>query len=416
MKLTTYISLFFLVLTANFYAQVNMPAEFDTVNPYGQQLIVNGQFHVETSAMKNEMLDILAFGGFIDDNMKDRSFNRHKAINFVGLASNNDITYFHNSESFLKHSNWSWGVKAGYYAIGSVSYGKDVFGLVFYGNQSYLGDTAHFASTRVNYTLFQKVGFGVRDKKMGSYVFLNLVNVQDAVRGTIRKGDLYQDADGANVTMRLGGDVNYTSGNNFSKGLGLCIDAAYRIRVPWLKGKETVFEISASNLGFVYASNNVTGYSLKDSTYNYSGFRLKELFSDYSPFSRSSFSVLDSMGIAKTTGRSRGYMLPGFIQFGKLVDFTGSKKWQSYFGIRLYPSLDALPQAYAGAVYKPAKFLMLSANASYGGFGVLTMGFNISYIANQFRISLGSDNMIGNVYSGGYGKSLALRGVWNLKN
>ena len=415
MKLTTYISLFFLLFSAKIFAQVNIPVEFDTVKPYGQQLIVNGQFHVETSAMKNEMLNILAFGGFIDDQMKDRSFSHHKAINFVGLASNNDITYFHDSESFLKHSNWSWGVKAGYYAIGSLSYGKDAFGLMFYGNQSYLGDTAHFASTRVNFTLFQKVGFGVRDKKMGSYLFLNLVNAQEAVRGTIRKGDLYQDADGANARLRLGGDLSYTSGNQFSKGLGLCIDAAYRIKVPWLKGKETVFEISASNLGFVYTPGNVTNYFLKDSTYDYSGFRLKELFSDNSPFTRSSFSVLDSMGISKRTGGSRGYMLPGFIQFGKLVDFTTTKKWQSYFGIRLYPSLDALPQAYAGAVYKPLKSLVLSANASYGGFGVLTMGFNVSYVASQFRISLGSDNMIGNLSHTGYGKSLALRGVWNLK-
>ncbi len=413
MKLTTSLTLIILTLSFRFQAQVNLPSEFDTAHQYGQQLIINGQFNIQTSAVKNEMLNVLAFGGYIDDQMKDRSFGHQKAINFVGLASNNDITYFHNSDSLFKRPNLTWGVKAGYYAIGSLSYGKDAFGLTFYGNQSYLADTAHFSSTRLNFTRFQKIGFGVRDKKMGSYVFINLVNAQDVVHGTLRKGDLYQDEDGSNTKMRLAGDLNYTAGNNFSKGIGVCIDAAYRVSVPWLKDSRTIFEISASNLGFVYSSN-VVHYSV-DSTYSYSGFKLNQLFGSSSPFTRDNYSVLDSMGVQRDNSVHKAFILPGFIQFGKLVDFSTNKKWQTFFGIRLYPSLDALPQVYAGACYKPIQSFMLSSSVSYGGFGLATVGLNVSYVSPKVRISLGSDNMIGNVYKGGYGKSLVLRSVWDLK-
>lgn len=395
------------------FAQVNAPGEFDTLKPYGQQIVVNGQFDFLTTSLKNEISNTLLFGGYIDEGMKDRSLDKHKTVNFAGLTSNNDVTYFHNADSVFGRSNLTWGVKAGYYAVGNVSYSNDAFGLVFYGNEPYLGDTAHFSRTKLNFTRFQKVGFGISDKKMGSYVFVNFVNLQDAVQSVVRKGDLYQNADGSEVRMKLAGEFDYTSGNNFSKGAGFAIDAAYRVRVPWVKGTETVFEVSATNLGMAFTNKSVTQYRV-DSSYSFTGFELNQLFSSSSPFSRDDYSVLDSMGVSKDTMQRRSFILPGFIQAGKLVHFQGNQKWQSYFGLRLYPSLDILPQVYAGACYKPAAAFMISANASYGGFGFFNAGLNFSYIAPKVRITLGTDNVVGAVLASGYGKSLMIRSVWDL--
>jgi hypothetical protein len=413
MKKINLLFFFCALFTGKSIAQVNAPGEYDTLKPYGQQILVNGQFDFLTTSLKNEISNTLLFGGYIDEGMKDRSLKKHKTVNFAGLASNNDITYFHNSDSLFHNPNLSWGVKAGYYAVGNVSYSKDAFGLVFYGNEPYLGDTAHFSRTKMNFTRFQKIGFGVRDKRMGSYVFLNLVNLQDAVQSVVRKGDLYQDTDGSEVKMKLAGEFDYTSGNSFSKGLGFSIDAAYRVKVPWVKETQTIFEVSANNLGIVFTNNSVTQYHV-DSNYTFTGFELNQLFGSSSPFSRDDYSVLDSMGVSKDTMQRRSFILPGYIQAGKLVNFQGNQKWQSYFGLRLYPSLDILPQAYAGACYKPVAAFMISANASYGGFGFFNAGLNFTYIAPKLRITLGTDNAIGAVLASGYGKSFIIRSVWDL--
>lgn len=394
-------------------AQTNAPIEFDTINGYGTQLIINGQFDAQTTGMKNEMLQTLIFGGYIDGGMKDRSYNRHGDFNFAGLISNNDVTYFHRTDSMFHRPGLNWGVKAGYYAIGGGNYSKDAFGLVFYGNEPFLGDTAHFSGTAFNFMRFQKIGFGLRDAKSGSYVFLNFVNVQDAFKGRVRNGDLYQNGDASEIKMKLRGDMAYTQGNQFSKGWGLSVDAAYRFTVPWIKEKRTVIELSLNNIGFASMTQPMQYFSA-DSTYSFTGFQLNQLFGDASPFNRDDYSVLDSLGITRDSTYKRAFMLPGYIQVAKLVDFKGSTKWQSYFGIRLYPSLESQPSVYAGACYKPFNSWMLSANVCYGGFGVVRGGLTVNYIAPKVRLSLGTDDIVGAVYKGAYGKTILLRTVWEL--
>lgn len=394
-------------------AQVNFPDGFDTINGYGKQLIINGQFDFQTTAFKNEMVDKLVFGGYIDQAMKDRSFAKHGSINFAGLSSNNDITYFHGSDSLFGGSRFDWGIKAGYYAVGSVKYGKDPFGLVFYGNEDYLGDTAFFSKTSLSFSRFQKIGFGIRDKALGSYVFLNVLNLQDQFKGEITKGELYQSADASEVKLRLLGDMAYTTGSQFSKGMGMSIDASYRIKVPWIKGTQTVMELTVANIGFASVTANMQRYQA-DSTYSFDGFKLKQLFGEGSPFNRDDFSILDSLGIQHDSTYTSTFALPGYIQAGKLIDYSSDKKMQSYFGIRLYPSLKSNPSVYVGAAYKPVKSVLLVANVNYGGFTTFRGGLSAGYLGEKFSVSVGTDDIVGAFYSGAFGKSVYLRSVWNL--
>ena len=411
MKYLVILFLAFSCLNSN--AQINFPEGFDTINGYGKQLIVNGQLDIQSTSFKNEMLNKLVFGGYIDQAMKDRSFDKHGNINFAGVISNNDVTYFHGSDSLFGKSRFDWGVKAGYYALGSVKYGKDPFGLVFYGNEGYLGDTAFFTKTHLSFTRFQKVGFGLRDKISGSYFFVNLVNVQDQIKGEITKGELYQSADASLVKLKLLGDMSYTTGSQFSKGLGVSFDGAYRVKVPWIKGTQTVMELSFSNLGFAKINSPMQRYQA-DSTYSFSGFKLNQLFGDNSPFKRDDYSVLDSLGVDRDSTYKHTVLLPGYIQAGKLIDYRSSKKLQSFFGIRLFPTLKSNSAIYAGAAYKPAKSVLLIASVNYGGFTTFRGGLVAGYIADKFSISVGSDDVIGMFYKGAFGKSAYLRTVWNL--
>ena len=237
--------------------------------------------------------------------------------------------------------------------------------------------------------------------------------MQDYFVGTIRHGDLYQTSAASQIEMKLLGDMAYTNGSQFSKGLGASIDFSYKMNVPWVKGASTVMELKVENIGFATINTPMQYYRV-DSTYSFSGFRMNQLFGDNSVFNRDDYSVLDSLGVELDSTYKKTVFLPGYIQAGKLIDYNSAKKMQSYFGIRLYPSLKSNPIIYGGAAYKPGKNIMLVGNLAYGGFTTVRGGMSATYLSNKLNVSIGTDDIFGLISSKGFGKSLFLRSVWNL--
>lgn len=393
------------------FAQVNFPNEVDTTSTAKHTLYVNGQFDLQSTSVRREVFNTLIWGGYIDDEMKQRSFDQHDDVNRFGLASNNELIYQNRTSCSFQRPNLNWGVKAGYAAVGAFSYGTDAYGLTFYGNEMYLGDTADFSNTRFKFMQFQKVGFGFISKTNGSNLFLNVVNVQQSAEMNLRKGQMYQNDDASEVDVMLAGDLRSTYGNDFSKGIGVCLDGTFRVAAGTYSGKTATMEITFSNIGFAYLYAGQFSYQV-DSTYNYTGFELNQLTSDASPFNRSDFSVMDSLGISADTVK-RTVLLPGYIQIGNAVDFRSPKMVQPYFGVRLYPTLNIVPSIFAGVCYKPIEQLMVSGSASYGGFGNFRAGFGVSYQTPMARVTLATDDVISLVSNQGFGQSLILRTVWN---
>ena len=373
-------------------------------------LEVEGVLEYQATALKREIQNTLIFGGYIDEDMKKRSFDKHGDLNRIGGNVNAEIRFVHGKGKLFGDS-LTWMVKAGYTAVGNVHYGKDAFGLLFYGNSSYIGTTADLTNTKLDFMQFQKVGFGLVSKKNRSSITLNLVNVQNYAEGFVRKGELTQNEDGSQIDMEMKGDFQYTQGNKFSKGLGASVDIDYRIRVPWVKESFTTFQVSVQNFGFAYLYEGVKKYSV-DSSYTYSGFDFDSFKDGNNPFG-SDFSLLDSLGIGSRETK-KAVFLPCYIQAMKLVDMGSSKKVQSFFGIRLYPSFASVPLVFAGAYWKAASFLHASASLSYGSFGNLKGGIYASLVLNKVNLMVGTDNIAGAVSKSGFGESVVTRLIWKL--
>lgn len=392
-------------------AQFSYPVLSDSVYT-ANRLELDGGVDLHGTSLKRELFGTLIWGGAISDEMKDRSFAKHSDVNRFGITANNELRYFHGKGRVLRRDSISWGVKAGYFAVGNLTYGTDVFGLVFYGNEEYLSNTATFSNTRLNFTQFQKVGFGLFDKYTGSSLFLNLVNVQNYADLNIRKGELTQNEDGSQVDLDLRGDFSQTVGSSFSKGIGLALDIDYRLEVPWMKDGKTWFQISAQNLGLAYMHTGVTNYSV-DSNYTYTGFQLNQLTNGSSVFG-DDFSILDSMGIQKIT-KHPWIKLPGYVQAMKLIDPNASQKMQSFFGVRLYPTLNSVPSVFAGAYWKVISPVALSGALAYGGFGGFRTGVYLTYTAKSVNLVIGSEDVVGLVSASGLGQSFLTRLTWKLK-
>ncbi|MDF3026794.1 MAG: hypothetical protein K0S23_1101 [Fluviicola sp.] len=372
------------------------------------RLLINGNFDATGTSMKKEFVNTLAFGGYIDSEMKDRTLKSHRANNRFGTFGSGEITYVSGATNLFKSGKYSWLVKGGYYLVGNVNYTKDAFKLTFYGN-SYLGaDTANLTGTRISGMQFQKAGFGFYHKKTGSSLTLNVVNVQNQFGGYIRTGKLSQDPNLDSISLRLNGDMTYSKGKEFSKGLGFVVDFDFYLKVPWLKDSAT-FQFSIQNLGAAYMFEPQTQYSA-DSTYRYSGFTLDQIKNNGNLFG-DDFSLLDSLNIEKKEVK-RWVMVPAYIQIMKLVDLESAKKLQSFFGIRFYPTIGIVPTGFVGLFYRFVPRVSVSANAAFGGSSIVRGGLMLGYHGNKVGVQLGTDDIYGLVSKKGYGQSALIRLSW----
>jgi hypothetical protein len=386
-------------------AQTDLPLQYDTL-PLQQEFIAAGNADYHSNALRNELTGKLLYGGFITNAVKDASRSKHRSVNQFGLDLQTEFEYRNYQGSFFGNQQWGWLVKAGAFATGGTAYSKDAYGLLLYGNDSYLGKTADLSGTSASFMAYEKIGFGAINKQTKSSVVLNVVNVSAALKGKVKQAELNTSADGANVNLLLDGELVFTEKARFSNGLGLAVDLDFRIPISWTKGQTAYIQIMAKNLGFAYMYKGLKTYSV-DSNYYYDGFDFDQLTSDQATFS-SDFSILDSLGISQKTEK-RALLLPGFIQIGKIVDDQHAGAWQSFFGVRLYPTLPYNPMPYAGVNWRPVSWLNVGLSGCYNGFGVLVLGAYGSFNYQQWALGIGTEDAFGAVSRVGLGKSLNLR-------
>ncbi|NRA12343.1 MAG: hypothetical protein HRT57_10350, partial [Crocinitomicaceae bacterium] len=345
-------------------------------------------------------------GGFIDDQMKDASFDKHGAINRIGGELSGEIIYRNYGTKIFKNKNWGMQFQGGYYTFGGALYSNDLFGLVFYGNERYLGDTISMSGTDLSMVSFQKIGFGLVDAESKSSVIFNLYNISNRVSGDFRDLEIAQTTDGMNVDLLMDGVVEMSQNSKFSQGIGFGFDTDFRLTVAWYKDRDAKIQFIAKNFGFGYMHESQKRYSF-DTTFSYSGFDFEQIIGD-NAILNDSVNVLDTLGI-QSTESNPFFILPGYLQVGKMIDNNSEYKLQSFFGVRVYPTLIYSPYIFAGANYKPLDWLNVGASVSFGGFAGFKAGLYSNLTWDKFKMGIGTDNFIGMVSKKGNGQSLYLK-------
>lgn len=397
----------FLILgltTVQVNAQI-VPIGYDTTI-LSQEFFLNAGIDYYGSSIERELASKFIKGGMITNEMKDNSFDRHKAINRLGLLAGGDVEYRNYTKKLFKKKDWGFLVKGGYNIFAGMLYSKDLFGLALYGNDRYMGETIDISGTDVSYMTFQKIGFGMIDSKTKSAVSLNVYNVSDRFSGDFRTLKLTQDANGDQITLEMDGEVEMKNNKKFNQGIGFGLDLDFKVPVAWGKDRKAFLRFEAQNVGFAYMYEKQKVYSF-DTTFTFTGLKFSQLVGDESILS-DTLSILDSLGI-RTTERNRTVMLPGFLQIGKIVDEHYAGKLQSFFGLRMYPSLIYSPYIFAGIDYKPAKWIRIGANAAYGGFGGFRAGLYLRGTFSNYSLSVATENVVGFVSKAASGQSLLIR-------
>ncbi len=408
--MSKYLGVFIFLSAFTLSSQSLLPIQQDTTH-LNHELILSGDGDLSATAIPKSMFNPFLVGGRISNETKDKALSNHQINNRIGLLAQVDFEYRNYSVNLFNNPKYGFLVHGGYYLSVYGNYSKDLFELGFYGNESFLGKTADFSSSNMRLTAFQKVGFGVIDKKSKSSLSLNFVNVSSFANASIIQGEMTQDSEGENIELLLEGSFGQSQGKSFSKGIGASVDFDYRIPIPWLKQQTAFLQVQIKNFGFAYMHQGVQSYEA-DSTYHYAGFNLNQLINNSSVFS-DGFSLQDSLNI-QSENKKQLIALPFFMQIGKIVDEHHEGKLQTFFGLRIYPTSSYVPMLYVGGNWRPTHWLNLGLSVSYGGYTKFRSGFYTSFKMKNMHLGIGTEDVIGLVSKNALGESLNIRMRWSL--
>jgi len=397
--------IFFLLHSLLSNAQSWLPIQQDTLLEKRHELIFTGTADYASTSLHKSLTQKLFYGGEITDEIKDKSLKLHKGINQFGLDLNAEIECRNFQANLFGKAKWGFTVKAGYYSFINARYSTDLFKLTFYGNDSFIGNTASISGTQFAAYGYQKIGFGWLDKKSKSSISLNLYNLSNYSDALIRKGEIFQSQNIDSLSIAFDGRASFTNGSSYFKGFGAGIDADIRFTVPTKNNKALYYQLLAKNIGFTSLRESMTRYS-GDSVFTFTGLTFNQVLNG-SSFLDSNFSVLDTLGIQQSQTKTTVF-LPGFLQFSKLVDTHSSRRLQEFYGIRLFLASAYTPLVFAGLDYRipigKSNALNMGVNSSYGGFAKFRFGLYSSLRIKNWNLGLACENIIGKT-----GQSILIR-------
>jgi hypothetical protein len=386
------VSLFCLIACLPVHGQNMLPLVQDTTGKYKGSITLTSNGDYASNAIGKDIIQSFFYGGFIDQEMKNASIERLQNINQFGLDMNAELSFRSKGDLTKKESspffNHGYSIQTGYHQFSSVIFSRDAFRYGFEGNSLYLGDTADLSGTRFQSMGYSKIGFGIFNRSTNNALTFNLISLNQFTAGNMQTATIYQDSQNDTINMGYTGEFSFANSSGFSRGLGLSFDIDYRIQSNE-NDRLMSFQFLAKNIGFIMPTQPLTRFSA-DSSFQYTGFNLDQLVQQNI---LSTVNLADTLGIEKSTEK-RTMLLPGFIQFSKLVDMQAVQRVQSFYGARMFLSQNYIPYFFAGVHGRINKHWSTGVSASYGGFSRLKWGMYSSFQFSNWNIGIASENLL----------------------
>ena len=384
-------SLVFLFYGFTVFGQNMLPLIQDTTGQHSGFFALTSNGDYSSNSIGKNIVQSFFYGGFIDQDMKNSSIERLQNINQFGLDMNAELSFRSKGDLTKKESspfyNHGYSIQAGYHQFSSIIFSRDVFRYTFEGNSLFLGDTADFSGTRFHSMGYSKIGFGIFNRSTNNSLTLNVLSLNQFATGAMSTATIYQDSQNDTINLDYAGEFSFAQGSGFSKGFGLSFDIDYRIQTNENDHAMT-FQLLAKNIGFILPTQPMSRYS-SDSSFQYTGFNLNQLVQQNI---LSTIQLADTLALEKGTEK-RALLLPGFIQFSKLVDMQATQRVQSFYGARLFLSTNYIPYFFAGVHGRVTKHWSTGVSASYGGFSHLKWGMYSSFQFSNWNIGVASENL-----------------------
>lgn len=381
-----------LVLTGK--AQYN--TEFLNYSSMGRGISLNVEYEAGSNAIKNDMMNKLIWGGYIDKEMKDASDKSIRARNNFGINLN------YGTSAFVKGSkNFDFIVGFKNQEVLNASFNSDFYRLMFYGNKRFLGDTADISSVSVNALRFQEVKFGAIIHHVDSVAKIGcsvsfLKGEQLFYFKTGKNTSLYTSADASSIVMNSNFNlaVSDTSNRNlFSfNGVGASADVFFETPYKSAVGKKSVLVVNANNIGFIHWQNKSVQYS-SDSIITFNGYQVENILDlkDSTLNRINKDTILQSL----VNGRKENFNInipTNLVLINKI--YFGQMKFVLNTGFRYIFNANFEPYFFAEPEYHTKKMTFL-AHIGYGGYARMNYGATITYNGKHLFLKIGSNSLQG---------------------
>jgi hypothetical protein len=376
-------------------------------------LTMNTFGHYGSTFLSGQMMNILRYGGFIDEDLKRETINRLNKGNQLGILGGEYRSSWEFSDPAARLLN-----KYGYYVTGEVGglagvyAARDLVPFMLNGNAQYVGDTAYFAPTEMASYSYQKIGIGINQNNRLK-VGLSLMNFSQFSYGRIENGYIAvpDSFNQMSVTLRGGYVSQDTATRSFFNRAGIGLGIDMEVKIP-LRPTDSIsdqktphFVVGFKNLGAYFSNERTNNYTVR-SNYTFNGFEVNSL----QQFESSIFSLnstIDSLRPAVSTGRMVE-ILPFELYFF-MPTLSEGKRIQPVAGFRYINRSVLRAMAYLGAEWKSKNNqLFVSSYFTAGGFTRFQWGMSWRYDFASFQIGLVSNNLLGWFTEAALGRSVGV--------
>lgn len=268
---------------------------------------------------------------------------------------------------------------------------KDAIGLGLFGNKRYSDQIADISNSEYESWWYTTFNFEQRFKRDSSYYSanINLVIGHDYEQYQINKAEIYTDPNGEFIDADLDYSFSQTNSENSIpfKGIGITTGFSFRREL----GSRFQIETEIDEFGLMYWSNSEQ--VIVDSTFRFEGLSFDNIFE-----------INDSISQGEEDKLSDGFYKKKNQGIARLMPFQLSLKLQYKIGSRFlnhiyfasdYRYLPSYTIRYGlGTNWNFRKKDRLDIGLRYGGFNTLAMPLFYGIQINQWRISLGSNNVL----------------------
>ena len=326
------------------------------LNAQNSELQFNSNINIQSNGLNSNILNTFLYGGFINQELKDKWINASKVNNIINGEITNEINY---NIKFIK-SDLTFLISDKNHI--NINLRQDMLKLILNGNSTYQEQLLEFDNSNLRATRYQqfKIGYNFYLRKNKIKFGASYLRGNHNISLLINKGTLYTDLNGQNI------DLNYdiqafstdTSSYNIfnNNGHGIAIDFATKISI----GKSLI-NLYVKDLGFIKWNKNSIN-SFVDSSYNYSGIFIEDLYN----FNDSLINFEDNFNYAINQNQYKSYIAADLgINFEKNFKLKKIKKIIAGINAKWHPLFDnnklnfaKIKQGIIESNYKPQVFII----------------------------------------------------------
>lgn len=371
------------------------------INHDGTTLSIDAVSSWGSNGLDNAWLSDMVQGGHINTFQKDRLLKNLEDRNRLGGEARGGISFWSFADSVFGNSNWGYQANISTHFNASLNFDKDLFRLIYYGNNPFRNDSLDFSNTEMMYQSYQKFGFGIFNKKHFSSIRLSVVSGQQIQQLSLDRATWITSFDGTSTSLVYAGEYfegdTAKTGFGAGRGLGVCLDVEFNI--PMKDGKGFI-SLAMNDIGYI-GWNNAQRYQF-DSTFVWNGLEVNDVLNvDEDNIGLPIWQ--DTLGVEgkKVTVWKA---MPTTVNFRMLRKLNDKHSYEG--GIHLRPNTAALPFVFLGMNHFLGKGLMISERISFGDFGRFTIGGELQWkFTDRSFIRLGTNHAFGLISKNARGAS-----------